>query len=150
MRMFILHAAILACIVSAVAVADNNEQNGHSSVCTVANVAGTYGYVGFGNALPGNPFMVTGPYSSSGTLTFDGKGNLLIIDTARIEDHLLYTDQSFSATYSVDAQCNVTFSLTGVAGGPHYKGVFVNNRKGLRVISLLPTLQVKYVNTTRI
>jgi hypothetical protein len=30
--------------------------------------------------------------------------------------------------------------------GPHYKGVFVNNRKGLRVISLVKGLVVNYVN----
>ncbi len=150
MRTLIAIAAVLAYSLAPAAFADDNEQNGQPQGCTVANVAGTYGYVGFGTALAGNPFTFTGTYSSSGLLNFDGKGNLLIIDTARIENHVLYVDQSFPATYAVDAQCNVTFSLTGVAGPPHYKGVFVDNRKGLRVISLLQTLQVNYVNTTRI
>ena len=83
--------AVLASILAPAAFADDNEQNGHSSVCTMGNVAGIYGYVGFGTALPGNPFMVTGTYSCSGTLAFDGKGHLLIIDTARIERlHAVY------------------------------------------------------------
>jgi hypothetical protein len=115
------------------------------------NVAGTYGYVGFGTALAGNSFGFTGTWSSEGTLTFDGKGNLSIIDTARIDDHILYRNQSFPSTYTVDAQCNLTFTFNGFPiPGPHFKGVFVNNRKGIRTISLLQFLVVNYVNTTRI
>jgi hypothetical protein len=94
--------------------------------------------------------MVIGSYSSTGILNFDGKGNLLIIDTARSDDTFLFTDRSFPSTYTVDAQCNVTFTLSGFGSGPHYKGVFVKNRKGLRVISLIKGLVVNYVNTTRI
>jgi hypothetical protein len=56
----------------------------------MANVAGTYGYVGFGTVRAGNPLgLPAGTYSSMGTLTFDGKGNLLIIDTDRIDDFFL-------------------------------------------------------------
>jgi len=141
MRTLILIAAMLVCNLAPVAFAHENEQNGQPSGCTVANVAGTYGYVGFGTALPGNSFGVTGTWSSEGTLTFDGKGGLSIIDTARIDSTILYVNLSFPSTYTVDAQCNLTFTITGLpVQGPHYKGVFVNNRKGIRVISLLRTL----------
>jgi len=151
MRSVIVIAAVLAVTVAPGAFADDDRENGHSSVCTVANVAGTYGYVGFGTALAGNNFGFTGTWSSEGTLTFDGKGNLSIIDTARIEDHILYVNQSFPSTYTVDAQCNLTFTFNGFPiPGPHFKGVFVNNRKGIRAISLLQHLVVNYVNTTRI
>jgi hypothetical protein len=126
-------------------------QNG----CTTANVAGTYGYEGFGTVLAGNPLGApAGTYSSTGTLTFDGKGNLLIIDTERIDDVFAAPDTQYPSTYSVNKQCVVTFTLTALAQagfpGPHYKGVFVNSRKGLRAISLLPGFIVNYVNTTKI
>ncbi len=145
--------AALASILAPAAFADDNNdngQNGQPQRCTVANVAGTYGYVGFGTALPGNNFGFTGTWSSEGTLTFDGRGNLSIIDTARIEGHILHVDLSFPSTYTVDALCNVTFTFVGVPGGPHFKGVFVDNRMGLRVISLLQTIVVNYVNTTKL
>jgi len=118
------------------------------------NVAGTYGYVGFGTIVT-NPFgLPTGSYSSVGTLEFDGKGNLLITDTARIDNTLLTPDRTYPGTYTVDKQCVGTFTITGIAlsgiPGPHYKVVFVDSRKGIRAISLLPGFVVNYVNTTRI
>lgn len=141
--------ALLVCTVFVPVLSAN--QNG----CTMANVAGTYGYVGFGTILAGNPLGVpAGTYSSTGTLTFDGKGNLLIIDTERIDDIFPAPDTQYPSTYTVNKQCVVTFTLTALAQagfpGPHYKGVFVNNRKGLRAMSLLPGFVVNYVNTTRI
>ena len=127
------------------------DQNG----CTMANVAGTYGYEGFGTVLAGNPAgLPPGTYSSTGTLRFDGKGNLLIIDTERIDDFFASPDTQYPSTYTVNKQCVVTFTLAALAQaglpGPHYKGVFVNNRKGLRAISLIPGFVVNYVNTTKI
>ncbi len=123
--------------------------------CTMANVAGTYGYVGFGTILAANPLGApAGNYSSTGTLTFDGKGNLLIIDTERVDDLFPPPDTQYPSTYTVNKQCILTFTLTALAQagfpGPHYKGVFVNNRKELRAISLIPGFVVQYVNTTRI
>ena len=123
--------------------------------CTMANVKGTYGYVGFGTVLAGNLFGVPpGTFSSMGTLNFDGKGNLLIIDTQRNDDLFVPADTQYPSTYSVNKQCVVTFTITAYAQGglpgPHFKGVFVNDRKGLRAMSLLPGLIVNYVNTTKI
>jgi hypothetical protein len=125
------------------------------SGCTMANVAGTYGYVGFGTVLAGNPLGTpAGTYSSTGTLSFDGKGNLLIIDTERIDDLFAPPDSQYPSTYTVNKQCVVTFTLAAFeqAGfpGPHFKGVFVNNRKELRIMSLFPGFVVNYVNTTKI
>ncbi len=80
--------------------------------CTIANVAGTYGYVGFGTVLAGNPLGTpAGTYSSTGTLSFDGKGNLLIIDTERIDDLFAPSDSQYPSTYTVNKQCVLTFSL---------------------------------------
>ena len=62
----------------------------HQNGCTMANVAGTYGYVGCGTIRAGNPLgLPAGTYPPMGTLAFDGKGNLLIIDTDRIDDFFL-------------------------------------------------------------
>lgn len=123
--------------------------------CTMANVAGTYGYVGFGTVLAGNPFgLPAGTYSSMGTLTFDGKGNLLIIDTERIDDFFPPPDTQYPSTYTVSKQCVTTFTVTAWAQaglpGPHFKGVFVANRTKLLATSLLPGTIVNYVNTTKI
>src|SRR5512146_54842 len=133
----IFTAAILVCTLFApVALAD---QKG----CTVANVKGTYGYVGFGTVLATNPFGApAGSYSSTGTLTFDGKGNLLIVDTGRIDNLFTPPDTQYPSTYEVSRGCVVTFTINSWAElglpGPHYKGVFVNERKELRVMSLVP------------
>ncbi len=123
--------------------------------CTVANVAGTYGYVGFGTILAINPFgLPAGTYSSMGTLTFDGKGNLLIVDAARYDNLFGTPDSEEPGTFTVNDKCVVTFTLNAFADlgipGPHYKAVFVDNRKGLRTMSLVPGLVVNYVSTTRI
>ena len=123
--------------------------------CTTANVKGTYGYVGFGTVLAGNPVGAPpGTYSSTGTLSFDGKGNLLITDTERVDDLFVPPDTLYPSTYTVNTQCVVTFTITAYAEaglpGPHFKGVFVNNRKELRAMSLIPGFVINYVNTTRI
>jgi hypothetical protein len=127
----------------------------HQNGCTMANVAGTYGYVGFGTVRAGNPLgLPAGTYSSMGTLTFDGKGNLLIIDTDRIDDFFLPPDSQYPSTYTVNKQCVVTFTVTAWAEaglpGPHFKGVFVANRNKLVATSLLPGANINYVNTTKI
>jgi hypothetical protein len=140
----LLTAAMLASNLSLVAHAD----------CTMENVAGAYGYVGFGT-IGTNPFgLPAGAYSSVGTLTFDGKGNLLITDSARIGDVFLNPNATYQSTYDVDRHCVGTFTITSfvAAGipGPHYKIVFVDIRKGIRAISLIPGWIVNYVNTSRI
>jgi hypothetical protein len=144
MRQLFIIAAVLSFSIGSSAFAN----------CTTQNVAGTYGYVGFGN-IGTNPFgLPAGVYSSTGTLVFDGKGGLLITDTARIDDFFLPADAVYPGTYAVDRQCVGTFTLSGFvrAGvpGPHYKFVLVNNRKGIRAISLVRGWIVNYVNTTRI
>ncbi|MBI4905351.1 MAG: hypothetical protein HY820_17080 [Acidobacteria bacterium] len=123
--------------------------------CTVANVAGTYGYAGFGTVLPGNPFLMPpGTYTHVGTLTLDGKGNVTIVDTGRVDDYFFPANNVYAAVYTVDSQCHATMSIPafdqipGVTR-PHWRGVFVDNRKGYRAISMLKGLIINYVNTTR-
>ncbi len=145
----IFAAAILVCTMFAPS--SFADQKG----CTTANVKGTYGYVGFGTILATNPFGApAGTYSDTGTLTFDGEGNLLIVGTGRIDNLFFPPDTPYPSTYTVSDECVVTFTITSWANlglpGPHYKGVFVNNRKELRVISLIPGYLVNYVNTVRI
>jgi hypothetical protein len=123
--------------------------------CTMANVKGTYGYVGFGTVLAGNPTGVpAGTLSSTGTLSFDGKGNLLIIDTERIDDLFVPPDTQYPSTYTVSEQCIVTFTITAYAEaglpGPHFKGVFVDSRKKLVAMSLVPGFVINYVSTTKV
>ena len=144
MRQLFLTAALLCSSIGSAAFAN----------CTTENVAGTYGYVGFGT-IATNPFgLPAGVYSSAGTLALDGKGGLLITDTARIDDFFLPPDTLYPSTYTVDRECVGTFTISGFVGagipGPHFKVVFVDNRKGIRAISLIRGWIVNYVNTTRI
>ncbi len=142
-------AAILVCTLFAPA-AFADEKG-----CTTANVKGTYGYVGFGTVLAINPFgLPAGTYSSVGTLTFDGRGNLLIVDTSRYDNLFGTPDSEEPGTYTVNDKCVVTFTLKvftdiGIPG-PHYKAVFVDNRTGIRAMSLVPGFVVNYVSTTKI
>jgi hypothetical protein len=153
MRTQILTATIVAFNLALVALAGEQKQGESRSGCTTANVAGVYGYVGFGTVRVNSLGLPPGAYSSVGTLSFDGKGNLVITDTARIDDVILPLTV-YPSTYTVDQQCGGTFTLSGLVArgipGPHYKVVFVDNRHGIRAISLLPGLTVNYVNTTRI
>ncbi|MCL4487831.1 MAG: hypothetical protein M1570_06835 [Chloroflexi bacterium] len=144
MRKLLLTIALLGSGFDAVAFAD----------CTTENVAGTYGYVGLGTITSANPFgLPAGDYSSVGTLVFDGKGDLLITDTARSGDYFLTPNATYESTYSVDRQCVGTFTIARFVSfgipGPHYKLVFVDNRKGIRAISLIRGWIVNYTNTTR-
>jgi len=132
-----------------------DERNADHSGCTVSNVAGTYGYVGFGTVRSPNPFgLPAGTYSQVGTLTFDGKGNVTIVDSARVDDIFFTPNFVYHAVYTVDKQCNATmsipaFDVPGVSR-PHWRGVFVDNRNGYRGMSMLPGVSIHYVNTTRI
>ncbi|HXH50132.1 MAG TPA: hypothetical protein VNM47_12380 [Terriglobia bacterium] len=160
MRKPILIAVVIICgLFPVAAFADQNSQGDSSAVCTVANVAGTYGYVGFGTVLPGSLLgYPPGSYSSVGTLTFDGKGNLLIADTERIDNVFIPTDTdsavTYVATYTVNSQCILTFTIPGIVllgiPGPHFKGVFVDNRKRIVAMCLIPDVVVNYVSTTKI
>jgi hypothetical protein len=147
-KLLVFTAAILVCSLFApAAFADHG--------CTVANVAGTYGYVGFGTIRAGNPLgLPPGEYSSTGTLAFDGKGNLLITDTGRIDDFFLPPDTQYPSTYTVNSSCESTFTITAwvQAGlpGPHFKAVFMANRTKVTSISLVPGGNINYLNTTKI
>lgn len=159
MRKPILIAVLICGLLPAAAFAGQNNQGQSITACTVANVAGTFGYVGFGTVLSGNALgLSSGLYSSVGTLAFDGRGNLVITDTERIDDVFAPSDPSsattYAATYTVDSQCILAFTITAFANvglpGPHFKGVVVDNRKRIVAMSLLPGVVVNYVSTTKV
>jgi len=140
-------AILLGCLFAPAAFANTG--------CTVANVAGTYGYVGFGTMRAGNPLgLPPGELSQTGTLTFDGNGNLLITDTLRVDDFFLPPDTQYAATYTVNSSCEYTFTITAWAQaglpGPHFKGVFIANRTKMVGMALGLGGNVNYVNTTKI
>ncbi len=123
--------------------------------CSMANVAGNYGYEGFGTVLAGNPLGApAGTFSSMGILIFDGQGNLTINDTQRIDDYFPKPNTRYPSTYTVMSNCVATFTITAWAQaglpGPHFKGIFVNNRKSFLAMSLIPGILVNYVNTTKV
>jgi hypothetical protein len=125
--------------------------------CSIANVAGTYGFVGFGQLLPTNAFnLPPGPESNVGRFALDGRGSFVLVETVRVS--VGGTDQFInpreSGTYTVDAGCN--FTLTGSIPPFIPKpiklqiGVFVNHRKELRAMGTVPGLFQNYVSTTRV
>ena len=116
MRTQILTATILASRLALVALAGEQKQEESALGCTTANVAGVYGYVGFGTVRVNSFGLPLGAYSSVGTLSFDGKGNLVITDTARIDDFVLPPNTVYPSTYTVDQQCVGTFTISGFIG----------------------------------
>jgi len=122
--------------------------------CNMASLHGTYGYVGFGTVAAKPSGLPTGNWSSVGILNFNGRGGLVITDTARVEGLTLWSDRAFPSTYTVDHNCVATFTITEFAAagipGPHFKVVIVDNRAKIVGISLLPGVTVNFVSTTRI
>ena len=75
--------------------------------CSLANVAGSYGYTasGFVATSPGT-FV---PAAAEGRLTFDGKGHVNGIQTRVVAGSSL--DETFSGTYSVNPNCTGSFTV---------------------------------------
>jgi hypothetical protein len=75
--------------------------------CSLANVAGSYGYTanGFITVAPGS-FV---PVTAEGRITFDGNGNVSGTQTRVIAGSSL--DETYSGTYSVNPNCTGGFSV---------------------------------------
>ena len=75
--------------------------------CSLANVAGSYGYTtsGFVAIAPGT-FV---PAAAAGRITFDGNGHVTGTQTRVVAGSSL--DETYSGTYSVNSNCTGSFTV---------------------------------------
>jgi hypothetical protein len=78
-----------------------------ASQCSLANVAGSYGYTanGFITVAPGS-FV---PVAAEGRVTFDGNGHVSGTQTRVVAGGSL--DETYSGTYSVNSNCTGSFTV---------------------------------------
>src|SRR5215469_5790994 len=78
-----------------------------ASQCSLASVAGSYGYTtsGFVALAPGS-FV---PVAAAGRITFDGHGNVTGTQTRVVAGSSL--DETYSGTYSVNPNCTGSFTV---------------------------------------
>jgi hypothetical protein len=75
--------------------------------CTLANVAGSYGYTTNGFvAIPTGAFV---PAAAAGRITFDGNGHVNGTQTRVVAGSSL--DETYSGTYSVNPNCTGSFTV---------------------------------------
>ncbi len=85
--------------------------------CSVKSIQGSFGFVEQGTVIVSSTVML--PYASSGLATFDGNGHLSGKVTSRIGG-MVHND-TFTGTYSVDADCTFSIDFTGSLGDPHHQ-----------------------------
>lgn len=79
----------------------------HAAQCSLASVAGSYGYTssGFVAIAPGS-FV---PVAAAGRITFDGKGHVSGTQTRVVAGSSL--GETYSGTYSVNPNCTGSFTV---------------------------------------
>ena len=79
----------------------------HATQCSLANVAGSYGYTanGFVAIAPGS-FI---PAAAAGRITFDGTGHVSGTQTRVVGGASL--DETYSGTYTVNSNCTGSFTV---------------------------------------
>ncbi len=94
--------------------------------CTVENVAGVYGFLGSGTALPNSAGLPEGLVTTVGVQTFDGQGQWKTTNHTVIVTGQPPFEVSLSGTYTVNADCS--FTLVDTEGRAN-DGVFVLDRQ---------------------
>jgi hypothetical protein len=114
---------------------------------------GTYGYTGFGTVFPNNGYFPPGIASTNGTITLDGKGNVLIHEVEVIEGAVVSPPEgsTFVGTYTLNPDCTFTGTLTQPpVPGTALVGVAVDDGKGIRAMLTVPGVQINFVSTTKV
>ena len=78
----------------------------HATQCSLANVAGSYGYTTSGFVAALGTFV---PAAAAGRITFDGNGHVNGIQTRVVAGSSL--DETYSGTYSVNPNCTGSFTV---------------------------------------
>ena len=126
----------------------------HAGQGSSCHAMGTYGYTGFGTIFPGNAAgFPPGTASSNGTISLDGKGNVLIHEVEVIEGTVVSPPggSTFVGTYTLNPDCTFTGELTQPPiPGRALVGVVVDNGKGIRAMLTVPGVQINFVSTTKV
>jgi ABC-type antimicrobial peptide transport system permease subunit len=129
-------AALMTVLIFSIATPQAEAQK--SLGCNIANVAGSYAYVGFGTVHPGNPVgFPDGIYNTTARLIMDGAGNYTVV--AKTSYNGLIVDEEFAGTYTVGDACDVTFYYGGF---PAVFSHFTNNRSEARAMSTIPRTNI--------
>jgi hypothetical protein len=93
--------------------------------CTVANIAGDYGFLATGDIYP-NPYgFPTGDVAAVGVISFDGQGNYTVSDESVSFNGQVVHNFTDVGTYTVTPDC--VCKTSGGLGTTH--SVFVNDRR---------------------
>jgi hypothetical protein len=119
-------------------------------VCTVANVAGAYGFYGGGTILPGNMVgLPPGTLVTIGRVELDGQGGIFLTTQTESFNGVITRNITGQGTYSVNEDCTGEI----VAGSHVADAVFVDNRNEIYVIDstsgLLTTFLYKRITTQK-
>jgi hypothetical protein len=119
-------AALAALLNPAMAAAESFDQKHAPRGCTNGDLRGTFGFTAEGVTLPGSavPAPLQGPFASSGTSTFDGRGHFTLTATSSFNGIVQPSgvvkgtyDVNDDCTYTSAAENGVTFRAVIVAGG---------------------------------
>jgi hypothetical protein len=121
---------LLAAAAFAAAATGNAQINNTSRVCNNWLIAGVYGFTVEGNKLsnpPGSPALPLGPQVGIAITDFDGKGNLVQVDSVSIGGvQVANLDETPThGTYTVNADCTGTYTLNFTDGRPAVTTFFV-------------------------
>jgi hypothetical protein len=90
--------------------------------CTLASATGSWSY-GYSGSIYDTQSKTFVPAALTGMITFDGKGNATGGDSISVAGKT--TDENFSGTYTENADCSGTFTLTSQQSGQTVTGKFV-------------------------
>ncbi|MGI8988933.1 MAG: hypothetical protein ACR2I2_05010 [Bryobacteraceae bacterium] len=80
--------------------------------CSVATIAGSFGYTVTGTInTPATPQLPPGPFAAVGRLVFNGRGGLSTVRTLSVNGTIIRAD-SGSGTYSVNSDCTGSFDVS--------------------------------------
>lgn len=111
--------------------------------CSNETPEGTYGFYGSGTFLPDNPDgEIAGPYTTVGLIKFDGAGNFTVPAETETFNGQPVVDQSFTGTYTVNADCTLT-AVNQFGGG--FAGVIVDDAKEVDLMATDPGVVLNFV-----
>ena len=94
------------------------QSGAYGSGCPAAYKPGTYGFIGLGQELAGNPFgEPAGPIASLLVVQSNGDGTLTVQRTD-FADGVLFVTPTVPGTYTVGDDCTVTDTIPIPSGGP--------------------------------
>jgi hypothetical protein len=94
--------------------------------CSLASATGNwaFSYIGSVYSTEGNSFV---PAGMIGTITFDGKGGATGSDSLSVAGKTM--DETFSGTYTENADCSGTFALTSEQSKQTVTGRFIQSKR---------------------